>query len=148
MCFSSLTHTHPSLTPSLSHWYTHPLSLSLSSHMQCMDHDVWLLWSCHYTVSPSFCTTLLYVYFSSQSRPCFFGLISMDQLYVLSFGLWWLELNTFWKVGPNPASFLFSSYSKHNHKCSTKFEYKWKNRWWFAWDLNHGPQDGWQRQIH
>ena len=49
--------------------------------------------------------------------------------------------------GPNPASFcLFSTFSQHNDKYNTKFDYK-KHRW-CAWESNPGPQDGRHRWIH
>ena len=42
--------------------------------------------------------------------------------------------------GPNPASCLFSSFSQHNDKYSTKYDYKWNKHGWCAWDSNPGPQ--------
>ena len=58
-------------------------------------------------------------------------------------------LNIFLKNGTNSASFcLFSSFSQHNDKYATKFDYKWKKNRWYFWYLNSGPQDGRRRQIH
>ena len=38
--------------------------------------------------------------------------------------------------------FPISSFSQHDDKSSTEFDYLWKERRWRAWDLNLGPMNG------
>ena len=46
-----------------------------------------------------------------------------------------------------PLFSLFSSFSQHNDKYSTKFDCKWKMHRWGAWISNPGPK-GWQAQTN
>ena len=67
---------------------------------------------------------------------------------VLHGAVFYLKVS-FFKNGPNPASFcLFSFFSQYNDNCSTNLTINEIKLRWFDWDLNPGQQDGRRRQIH